>query len=88
MFSFSRSFINSGKQGGSVALREGHDILIGETCISASLNINNLGEAAVLLFPVYSQGCAYLSLQIEAIKLHLALLMYSSRRLFINHSLH
>jgi hypothetical protein len=45
MFSFSRSFINSGKQGGSVALREGHDILIGETCISASLNINNLGEA-------------------------------------------
>jgi hypothetical protein len=54
--SFSRPLIPSGKQGG--ALREGHDIVTEKTCIPASLNINNLGETAVLLFPVYGWGCA------------------------------
>jgi hypothetical protein len=47
--SFNWSFINSGKQGGAVALWEGHDIVTGESCIPASLNTNNLGETAVLL---------------------------------------
>jgi hypothetical protein len=65
-----------------VAPREGRDIVTGETCNSASLHINNL-DAAVLLFPVCGRGCAYLSLQMKAIKLHLALLMSSSCRLFI-----
>jgi hypothetical protein len=38
----------SGKQGGGAAvLREGR----GETCVPASLNINNLGKAAELHFP-------------------------------------
>jgi hypothetical protein len=61
-----------------------HDIVTGETCyVPASQNINNLGDAAVLLFPVCGWGCAYLSLQIKAIKLHLTLLMSSSHRLFI-----
>jgi hypothetical protein len=64
--------ILSGKQEGAVALREGCDIVTGETCISAFLNVNNLGDAAVLLFPVCGQGCAYLSLQLKAIKPHLA----------------
>jgi hypothetical protein len=81
-------FINSCKQGGAAALREEHDIVTGETCLSASLNINNLGDPAVLLFPVCGQGCAYLSLQMKAIKLHLSLLMSSFHRLFIIHSPH
>jgi hypothetical protein len=62
-FLLQESFINSTKQDGAVDLREGHDILKGETCVSASLNINNLGDATVLLFPVCGQGCGYLSLQ-------------------------
>jgi hypothetical protein len=49
-----------------MALREGRGIATGETCIPASLN-ENLGEAAVLLFSVSCQGCAYLSLQGKAI---------------------
>jgi hypothetical protein len=32
-----------------VVLGEGRDIVIGETCVPTSLNVNNLGEAAVLL---------------------------------------
>jgi hypothetical protein len=72
MSSFSRSFINSCKQGG--ALREGRDIVTGETCVPASQNTNNLGDTAVLLFPVRGWGCAYLGLQIKALKLHLILL--------------
>jgi hypothetical protein len=39
-----------------------------------------------MLFPVCDQGCAYLSLQVTAIKLHLALLMSSSHRFLIIHS--
>jgi hypothetical protein len=47
--SFSESFIPSGKQGGgAVFLREGHDIVTGETCIPSSLNVNNIGKAAEL----------------------------------------
>jgi hypothetical protein len=49
VYSFSESFTHSGKQGGAAVLRKGHDIVTGETCIPASLNVNNLGEAAVLL---------------------------------------
>jgi hypothetical protein len=49
--SFSESFIPSGKQGGAAVLREGRDIVTGGTCVPASLNVNNLGEAAILHFP-------------------------------------
>jgi hypothetical protein len=49
MFSFNKSFISSGKQGGlATALGEGRDIGTRETCLPTSLNINNLGKAAVL----------------------------------------
>jgi hypothetical protein len=54
--SFSESFISSGKQGGAVVLREGCDIVTGETCIPASLKVNSLGEAAVLHFPLLWPG--------------------------------
>jgi hypothetical protein len=47
--SFSKSFIHSGKKGGgTTVLREGHDIVTGETCDHYSLNINILGKAAML----------------------------------------
>jgi hypothetical protein len=46
---FSRSFINSGKQGRAVALGEGCDIVTGETYILPSLTTNNIGETAVLI---------------------------------------
>jgi hypothetical protein len=75
----------SGKQGGAEALGEESDIVTRETCISASLKAS-LGDAAVLHFSVCGQGCAYLSLQMKAIKLHLTLLTSSSHRLFIIHS--
>jgi hypothetical protein len=52
MLSFSDSSIPSGKQGGTVVPGEGYDIITGETCVPASLNVNNLGEAAGLLFPL------------------------------------
>jgi hypothetical protein len=72
-----------------MVLRERHDIVTGESCIPASLNVNNL-EAAVLHFPLCGQGCANLGLQInilgKAAELHLALLMSSSHRLLIIHS--
>jgi hypothetical protein len=46
---FSESFISSGKQGGgAIVLGEGHVIVTRETCIPISLNINNVGKAAVL----------------------------------------
>jgi hypothetical protein len=80
--SFSGPFINSSKQSAAEALGEGRDIVAGETCLPASLNAS-LGDAAVLLFPVHDQGCAYLGLQVKAIKPHLALLVSSSHRLFI-----
>jgi hypothetical protein len=55
MSSFSKSFISSGKhEGGARVLREGHDIVIGETCIPTSLKVNNLGKAAVLNFELHS----------------------------------
>jgi hypothetical protein len=48
---FSKSFLSSGKQGGgATVLREGHDIVTGETCVLTSLNVNNLGKAAVMHF--------------------------------------
>jgi hypothetical protein len=47
-FSFSESFIPRDKQGGAAVLREGHDIVTRGTCVSASLNVNNLGKAAEL----------------------------------------
>jgi hypothetical protein len=64
--SFSKSFISSSKQGGgATVLREGHNIVTRETCIPTSLNVNNLGKAAV--FASYlalfgGWGCAKLSL--------------------------
>jgi hypothetical protein len=51
LFLLQGSFINNCKQGGALALRERCDTVTGETCVSASLNIN-LRDAAVLLFPV------------------------------------
>jgi hypothetical protein len=39
-----------------VVLGEGHDIVTGEICVPASLNVNNLGEAAVLHFPLLWLG--------------------------------
>jgi hypothetical protein len=64
-----------------VVLREGHDIVIGETCVPTSLNINNLGEAADLISLFSGQGYAYLSLQKilgKTVEQHLSLLMSSS----------
>jgi hypothetical protein len=54
-------------------LGEGCDTVTGETCVPASLK--KIGW-----------GCAYLSLQVKAIRPHLALLVSSSHRLFIIHS--
>jgi hypothetical protein len=73
----------NGKQGGAVVLREGHDIVTGKTCVPTSLNVNNLGEAAVLLL-----GCANLGLQMKAFELQLILLINSSHRHLIIHSPH
>jgi hypothetical protein len=53
--SFSESFIQGGKQGGAAVLWQGLDIVTGETCVPASLNVNNL-EAAVLHFPLLWPG--------------------------------
>jgi hypothetical protein len=55
LLSFSGPFINSGKQDGAEALKEGCDIVTGETCVPASLN-TNLGDATVLLFFCFVQG--------------------------------
>jgi hypothetical protein len=48
--SFRGSFTPSDKQGGAGVHEKGHDIITGEICVSAFLNVNNLGDAAVLLF--------------------------------------
>jgi hypothetical protein len=48
MSSFSESFIPSGKRSGTAVLGEGHDIVTGETCVPATLNINNLGKTPEL----------------------------------------
>jgi hypothetical protein len=56
-----------------VALGEGHDIVTGETCFPASLNLN-LGDIAVLPFLFCGQACANLCLQVKAIKLQLTCL--------------
>jgi hypothetical protein len=65
---FSKSFIYSGKQGGGVTvLGEGYDIVTGETCDHYFLNVNILGNAAVLHFALAllcGWGHAKLSLQI------------------------
>jgi hypothetical protein len=45
--SFRESFI---QRSGARVLREGHDIVTRETCVPTSLNISNLGKAAVLQF--------------------------------------
>jgi hypothetical protein len=64
--SFRKSFISSGKQGGRATVPgEGHDIVTRETCVPTSLNINNLGKAAVLHFAFFcSWGPTKLSLPI------------------------
>jgi hypothetical protein len=46
LFLFQGSFTNSHKQGGAATLREGRDIVTGETCVPAFLNTNNSGETA------------------------------------------
>jgi hypothetical protein len=46
--SFSDSFISRGKQGRAAVLGEGRGIVTGETFVPTSLNMNNLGESAVL----------------------------------------
>jgi hypothetical protein len=75
--------MSSGKQvGGTTVLREWHDIVTRETCIPASLNINNLGKAAVLhpalLSSVARAGRAKLSLSLST-----AVFMSNSHRLLI-----
>jgi hypothetical protein len=53
-FSFSKSFISSGKQGGgATVLGEGCDIVTRETCLPTSLDLNNLGKAAVQHFALF-----------------------------------
>jgi hypothetical protein len=74
MSSFSGSFINNDKQGGTEALRE-------ECSCFSECKFRRRSCSAFFLFP--GQGCAYLGLQAKAIKLHLALLTSSSYRLFI-----
>jgi hypothetical protein len=66
MSSFSESFISTGKQeSGATVLREGRDIVTRETCVPASLNVNNLGKVAVLHFALFCcWGHAKLSLLI------------------------
>jgi hypothetical protein len=44
---------------------------------------HKLRSCTVLLFLFRGQGCAYLSLQMKAIKLHLTLLTSSSHMVFI-----
>jgi hypothetical protein len=51
---FNKSFISSGKQGGgATVLGDRSDIVRRETCVPTSLNINNLGKAAVLHFALF-----------------------------------
>jgi hypothetical protein len=54
--SFNESFMSSCKQGGPTVLGEGCDIVTRGTCIPASLNVNNLGKAAVLHLPLLWLG--------------------------------
>jgi hypothetical protein len=76
------------KRGGSC--QGVHDIVTGETCVPSSLDLNNLGEAAVLHFPLlWPELCQSQSTDKylwKAAELHLALLISSSYRLLINHS--
>jgi hypothetical protein len=47
--SFRESFVSTGKQGGGAkVLKEVFDTVTRETCISTSLNLNNLRKEAVL----------------------------------------
>jgi hypothetical protein len=85
MLFFSESFISSGKQGGAVVPVERRDIVTGETCIPTFLNVNNLGEAAVLHLPLLWPGAVpilpYRKTSYEkAVELHLTLLMFSSHK--------
>jgi hypothetical protein len=49
--SFRDSFILSSEQGETVVLGEECDTVTGETFVPASLNVNNLGKAALLPLP-------------------------------------
>jgi hypothetical protein len=85
---FRGHFINSDKQGGTEVSRGGRDIVTGETCAPVSLN-TSLGMQLFCFFLFCGQGCAYLGLQVKAIKLHLTVLTSSShRQLFIIRSPH
>jgi hypothetical protein len=71
----------------AAVLGEGRDIIIGETWVPTSLNINNLGEAAALHFPLLWPGLC-LSQPIDKIlgkaaELHLTLTTSSFHRLLI-----
>jgi hypothetical protein len=66
--SFRESFISSGKQGGgATVLQEGHDIVTRETCAPTSLNLNNLGKAAVLHFALFC-GWGHADLRLATIE--------------------
>jgi hypothetical protein len=65
-----------------MVLGEELDIATGDICIPASLKVNNLGEIAVLHFPLPWPGLC----QSQPMELHLTLLMSSSQRLLIIHS--
>jgi hypothetical protein len=74
--------------GGAVVLGEGRDIVTGETCVPVSLNVNNLGEAAVLHYPFLWPGLCQSQPKInilgKAAELHLAVLMSSFHRFLIS----
>jgi hypothetical protein len=53
--SFSEFYISSGKQGGAAVLGEWHEIVTGETCVPASLNVNN-SEKQLFAFPSSMAG--------------------------------
>jgi hypothetical protein len=90
--SFTESFMSSGKQGGgATVLWEGCDIVTRETCVLLlSLNVNNLGKAAVLHFALFcgwghpkfslliiGNSCAY-------VKSHSHLIIHSSQCIFFS----
>jgi hypothetical protein len=94
MSSFRESFISSGRQGGGTAvLGDGSDTETGETCVPASLNINNSGKAAELHLLVSLSSAAgavpNLSLQIISHKhLRKAAALHLPHRLLLLHSPH
>jgi hypothetical protein len=64
-------------------LGEGHDIVTRETCIPTSLNVNNLGKAAVLHFCLLVSSVAEAMPNQACRSLSTTVLMASSHRFLI-----